>query len=49
MDRKGDLKAVAWRRVERTGIVERGVEVVAGEWKVECVFTLCVALMGASS
>ena len=44
MDRKGDLKAVAWKRVERTGIFERGVEVFAGEWTVECVFTLSVAL-----
>ena len=26
MERKGDLKAVAWRRVERTGIFE-------GMWK----------------
>ena len=23
VERKGDLKAVAWRRVERTGIFER--------------------------
>ena len=51
MERKGDLKAVAWRRVERTAIV-------GGEWKQllesggECVFTLWVAFergMEASS
>lgn len=31
MERKGDLKAVAWRRVERTGIFEGEVEVSDGE------------------
>ena len=38
MERKGDLKAVAWRRVERTGILQGGVEGFAGEWKGVCVY-----------
>ena len=33
MERKGDLNAVACRRVEKTGILERGVEVIARKWK----------------
>ena len=41
MERKGDLKVVAWRMVERTGILVRGVEVSDGEWKGGCVYLMC--------
>ena len=52
MERKGDLNAVAWRRVERTGILEGGVEWFAGEWKGVCVYVMCSferGMGGASS